>query len=164
MSLALRSLAFAVAVIGVTAVLGPQRTVAAADRPTVHPSAVAAPPVNKYGEVCASCHQASGLGIENVFPPLAGSEWLTGSATVPIAIVLHGLQGEISVKGKTYNGAMMAWGGVLNDDDLAATLTYARSQWGNRAAPVTAAQVKAVRAKLAARTTPFTAAELRALK
>jgi len=120
--------------------------------------------VNKYVEVCAACHQLSGLGIEGAFPPLAGSEWVLGRADVPIAIVLHGVQGEITVKGKKYNSAMMAWGGVINDDDLAATLTYVRTQWGNRAAPVTAAQVKAVRAKLAQRTTPFTAAELQALK
>jgi mono/diheme cytochrome c family protein len=78
--------------------------------------------------------------------------------------VLHGLQGEISVKGKTYNGAMSAWGPAINDEDIAATLTYARSQWGNRAAPVTAAQVRAVRARFVARSQPWTAAELKALK
>jgi mono/diheme cytochrome c family protein len=122
------------------------------------------PPTNKYAEVCAVCHQATGLGLEGAFPPLAGSEWLNGRAVVPIAIVLHGLQGEISVKGKTYNGAMVAWGSVLNDEDLAATLTYARSQWGNRAAAVTAAQVRAARARFASRTTPWTAAELKAIR
>lgn len=126
--------------------------------------ATAAPPVNKYGEICASCHQADGKGLENAIPPLAGAELLLGRPVVPIAIVLHGLQGEVTVKGKKYDGAMMAWGAVLNDDDLAATLTYARSQWGNRAAPITAAQVRAVRAKLAKRDAPFTVAELRALK
>lgn len=146
------------------AFVGSQPSVAAAERPAVHEVVSQAPPVNKYGEFCAACHQATGAGLEGAFPPLAGSEYVTGSATVPIAIVLHGLQGEITVKGKKYNSAMMAWGSVLNDADLAATLTYVRSQWGNRAAPVTAAQVRAVRARLASRTTPFTAAELRALK
>jgi cytochrome c553 len=145
------------------AAIGSHPLASAAERPVVH-APVPAPPVNKYGELCAACHQANGAGLEGAFPPLAGSEWVTGPAIVPIAIVLHGLQGEISVKGKTYNGAMMAWGTVLNDDDLAATVTYVRSQWGNRAAPVTAAQVRAVRARLASRTTPFTAAELKALK
>jgi len=132
--------------------------------PVIAPNATGAPPTNKYNEVCAACHQQSGEGIENVFPPLAASEWLTGPAIVPIAIVLHGMEGEIEVRRKTYNGAMMAWGGVLDDADLAATLTYARSQWGNRASPVTAAQVAAVRAKLISRTKPFTAAELRTLR
>lgn len=154
----------ATVVIAATAVLvGAGQSAAAADLPVVH----AAPPVaavNKYQEVCQVCHQSTGLGLENVFPPLAGSEWLNGRAEIPIAIVLKGLQGEISVKGRTYAGAMMSWESVLNDDDLAATLTYARSQWGNKGAPVTAAQVKAVRARFAKRTAPWSAAELKAIK
>ena len=158
-----RVLILSAALAGVAVAFGSQPAASAADRPAVH-ATVPAPPVNKYGELCAACHQANGAGLEGAFPPLAGSEWVNGPAIVPIAIVLHGLQGEISVKGKTYNGAMMAWGTVLNDDDLAATLTYVRSQWGNRAAPVTAAQVRAVRARFASRTTPFSAAELKALK
>ena len=117
-----------------------------------------------YREVCQACHQADGAGLEGAFPPLAVSEWLTGRAVVPIAIVLHGVQGPITVKGKEYNSAMTPWASMLNDEDLAATLTYARSQWGNRAAPVTAAQVRAVRARFTARTTPWTAAELKAIK
>jgi mono/diheme cytochrome c family protein len=145
------------------ATIGSHRPASAAERPLA-PAVTQAPPVNKYGELCQACHQPNGAGLEGAFPPLAGSEYVNGPAIVPIAIVLHGLQGEITVKGKTYNGAMMAWGSVLNDDDLAATLTYVRSQWGNRSAPVTAAQVRAVRARLAARTTAFTAAELRTLK
>jgi mono/diheme cytochrome c family protein len=136
-----------------------------AARPTARPAAHAVlPPVNKYVEVCQVCHQATGLGLEGAFPPLAGSEWLNGPSLIPIAIVLKGLQGEIVVKGKTYNSVMVPWEAALNDDDLAATLSYARSQWGNRAAPVTAAQVRAARARFASRSTPWTAAELRALR
>ncbi|MBC7561896.1 MAG: cytochrome c [Gemmatimonadaceae bacterium] len=149
------------------ALIGIGHPASAEGRPMLHAVRAAdsdAPPTNKYGELCASCHQQAGEGIENVFPPLAGSDWVTGRAIVPIAIVLHGLEGEIEVRRKKYNGAMMAWGGVLNDEDLAATLTYTRSQWGNRATPITAAQVKVVRAKLASRTKPFTVAELRALR
>lgn len=168
MSLALtRTLLVAAGIGAAVAVIGTGNPVSAASGPAVHviaPARAGAPPTNKYGEVCAACHQPTGQGIENVFPPLAGSEWITGPAIVPIAIVLHGLEGEITVKGKTYNSAMMAWGTVLSDEDLAATLTYARSQWGNRASPVTTAQVAAVRAKLMTRTKPFTVAELRTLR
>ncbi len=97
--------------------------------------------------------------MEGAFPPLAGSKWLTGNPDVPIAIVLHGLQGEIEVNGKTYNGAMQAWG-MLPDEDVAAVLTYARQAWGNSAGPVTAAQVKAIRDKAGSRAA-WTADELR---
>ena len=141
-----------------------RESIAVADRPTLHAIAPESQAINKYVEVCQACHQATGLGLPGAFPPLAGSEWLTGRADIPIAIALKGLQGEITVKGVKYNGAMMAWENVLNDADLAATLTYARSQWGNRATPVTAAQVRAVRTRFAGRTAPWTAAELTALK
>jgi mono/diheme cytochrome c family protein len=157
-ALRLSILAASVAVAAVA--VAPRAPVAAAS--AVH--ATSAPPTNKYAEVCQACHQADGAGLEGAFPPLAGSEWVTGRAVVPIAIVLHGLQGPITVKGKEYNAAMTPWASMLNDEDLAATLTYVRSQWGNRAAPVTAAQVRAVRARFASRTTPWTAAELKAIK
>jgi mono/diheme cytochrome c family protein len=121
-------------------------------------------PPNKYAEVCAACHQATGAGVDGAFPPLDGSEWLTGRADIPIAIVLHGLQGEITVKGKKYNGAMMPWATALSDAEIAAILTYARSSWSNRASPVTVAQVRAARTRFAARSTPWTATELRALR
>lgn len=145
------------------AFVGRQHDVEAAGAPPV-PAVAALPLANKYAEVCQVCHQATGLGLEGVFPPLAGSEWLNGRSIVPIAIVLKGLQGEIVVKGKTYAGAMMAWEGTMSDDDVAATLTYARTQWGNRNAPVTVAQVRAARTRFAKRTTPWTSAELKALK
>lgn len=162
--IATRVLVATVVIAGTAAIVGSGQPAAAADRPMVHAALPDAPAINKYQEVCQVCHQATGLGIDNVFPPLAGSEWLNGKAEIPIAIVLKGLAGEISVKGKTYAGAMMPWESVLNDDDLAATLTYARSQWGNKGTPVTSAQVKAVRAKYAKRTTSWTAAELKAIK
>ena len=156
-------LALTVCVAGAAAFVGIRQPAAAAEAPRVHVVAPL-PMVNKYAEVCQVCHQPNGLGLEGAFPPLAGSEWLNGPSIVPIAIVLKGLQGEIVVKGKTYAGAMMAWEGSMTDNDVAATLTYARSQWGNRSAPVTVAQVRAGRTRFAKRTNPWTAAELKALK
>ena len=113
-----------------------------------------------YAQICASCHQANGEGVESTFPPLKHSSWVTGAPEVPIAIVLAGLQGDIEVDGKKYAGAMQAWS-MLGDEDVANVLTYARSQWGNSAGPVTAAQVKAVRDKIGSRTA-WTVAELKA--
>lgn len=116
--------------------------------------AAAEPPADKgaatYGQICQSCHQATGLGVDGTFPPLKGSKWLLGNADVPISIVIAGLQGEIKVEGKEFNGVMQAWG-MLSDDDVANVLTYARSQWGNAAGAVTPAQVKAIRDKIGSR-------------
>jgi mono/diheme cytochrome c family protein len=117
-----------------------------------------------YGR-CATCHQPNGAGLPGAFPPLAGSEWVTGDPATPIRIVLHGMQGEVSVAGQSYNGIMLPYGGTgdLNDAEVAAVLTYVRSSFGNSASAITAEQVAEVRAATSARTTPWTAAELRAM-
>ncbi|PKO40203.1 MAG: cytochrome C oxidase Cbb3 [Betaproteobacteria bacterium HGW-Betaproteobacteria-3] len=118
-----------------------------------------------YASRCVACHQASGAGLPGVFPPLAGSEWVTGKETTLVALVLHGASGALTVKGNTYNGAMPSFGAQLQDAELAAVLTHIRSQWGNRAASVTADTVATVRKETAARTEPFKGdAELMPLK
>lgn len=90
---------------------------------------------------CSSCHQANGKGQPGVFPPLAGNAVVTGDASKVIHIVKDGLNGKISVNGKTYNGQMPPWKGTLSDSDIAAVVTYVRSSWGNHASAVTAGQV-----------------------
>lgn len=112
---------------------------------------------------CSACHQANGQGVPGAFPPLAGSEWVNGKGDIPIAIVLHGLQGPITVKGQKYNGVMAPWGTTFNDDQIAAVVTYIRSQWGNKAPAVTKADVARVRAATKARKGAWTEAELKKL-
>ena len=58
---------------------------------------------------CVTCHQANGMGVPGAFPPLAGSEWVVGSEDRLIRIILHGLAGEIKVKGVVYNSVMPAF-------------------------------------------------------
>lgn len=81
-----------------------------------------------------------------------------------VRIILHGLTGPIEVAGQTFSAAMPPWGGILSDQDIAAVATYVRGAWGNKAAPITTARVKKVRAATLARKTPWTAAELAAVK
>ena len=115
-----------------------------------------------YAATCQACHQASGLGLANQFPPLVGSEWVTGREDRLILIILHGITGEIEVEGETFNGLMPTWGPSFGDDDVAAVATYVRGAWGNKASPVSAATVTRVRAAHSARKTPWTAPELQA--
>jgi len=110
--------------------------------------------------VCQTCHQENGEGLPNLYPPLAGSEWMTGDPAISIAIILHGMQGEVEVKGLKYNNVMAPWAS-LSDAQIAAILTYERSSWGNAASAVTAAEVAAVRAATTTRTSPWTAAEVK---
>ncbi|MEO5711902.1 MAG: PVC-type heme-binding CxxCH protein [Luteolibacter sp.] len=112
-----------------------------------------------YGLTCIACHQPTGAGLEGAFPPLDGSDWLTGDPSVPIRIVTGGLQGPVKVAGHDYNSMMPAHVD-LDDRKISDVLTYVRQSWSNDAAPVTPAQVKETRDKAKGRTTPWTAAEL----
>lgn len=119
-----------------------------------------------YNNVCSGCHQPSGAGSPGQFPPLVGSEWvLDAGPNRIIRIVLHGLQGPLTVAGKQFNGAMVGFGSVptMTDEDIAAILTYIKNskEWGQETGQiVTPEQVKAVREATAARTAPFTMPEL----
>jgi mono/diheme cytochrome c family protein len=115
-----------------------------------------------YQKNCSSCHQATGKGVTGAFPPVVGSEWVTGPSETLVRILLHGLQGPVQVAGVTYNGAMPAWKDVLKDEEIAAVATYIR-QWAPNAAPaVPPAEVTALRDAHADRAAAWTADELRA--
>jgi mono/diheme cytochrome c family protein len=133
---------------------------------------VAAAPVDplvlgkkQYESICMSCHQATGQGLPGAIPPLAGSEWVTGSEERLIRVVLYGLKGPVKVEGKDFNSAMPVFGKVAgggfnwSDDKIAAVVTYIRQEWGNKAGPITTEQVAAVHAKEGDRK-EFTAEEL----
>lgn len=102
---------------------------------------------------CAACHQATGKGLPGVFPPLDGSEWVAGSERVVANILLHGINGEITVAGNTFKGSMPSFQ-QLGDAELAAVATYVRSGWSNQAAPIKP-EVFAAQRKANPRTTPF---------
>jgi mono/diheme cytochrome c family protein len=107
-----------------------------------------------FAAKCVACHQATGLGLPGVFPPLAGSEWVLGNAKVLVQIPLHGITGRIQVKSAAYTGSMPMFS-TLSDAEIAAVLTYIRSQWGNAAPSVSPATVAAGRKATQARSTPF---------
>jgi len=112
-----------------------------------------------YEMVCLACHQQHGLGQAGLAPPLVDSEWIAGSDQRLIRIILLGLRGPIKVKGEIFELEMPALG-VLDDDQIAAILTYARREWGHTFAPVEPATVKAVREATASREDAWTMAEL----
>ncbi|MGI8965858.1 MAG: c-type cytochrome [Limisphaerales bacterium] len=131
--------------------------------PNTGPGALAAKGKMLYSNYCQVCHQANGLGTPGQFPPLAGSEWvLAAGPNRIIRIVLRGLQGPIKIKGQDFvsSAAMPLWRDLLKDEDIAAVLTYIRSDWGNKAKAVKPEQVKAVRDATKDQSDPMTADEL----
>jgi mono/diheme cytochrome c family protein len=117
-----------------------------------------------YSTVCIACHQPTGMGLPPMFPPLAGSDWVNVSKPDRIIrMVLHGFTGPITLNGKPFTSPaplMPPQGGALNDEQIAGVLTYVRSNFGNKAGPVTPDQVKAIREAEKARTAMWTEAEI----
>src|SRR5579859_5379464 len=107
-----------------------------------------------YTTNCAACHQAGGTGMAGAFPPLAGHvpELLKRSdgRTYVGKVLLFGLEGEISVNGNNFAGAMPPWN-ALSDDDIAAVLNYVSNAWDNGKSlppdfkPFTSDEIKALR-------------------
>lgn len=113
---------------------------------------------------CAACHQQSGQGVAGQFPPLAESEWVTGEPAILIRILLHGLQGPITVRGNVYNGNMPAFGAKLDDQQLSLVLTWIRQNWGNSAGEITPDWITQVRTSEQSRVAPWTSEELQSVQ
>ena len=96
-----------------------------------------------FDQNCLACHQPNGEGIPGAFPPLAGSDYLLAKPERAIEILLNGLSGKISVKGKQYNGVMPAV--QLSDESVANVLTYVLNTWGNNGGEITPNQVASKR-------------------
>ncbi len=113
-------------------------------------------PVSKAGQIaagrtlfqgtCSTCHQLTGLGIPNVFPPLAGSDFLNADPKRAIGFVLNGNSGPVTVNGQTINSVMPPMS-QLNDDEIANILTYVLNSWGNKGGQITSKEVTELRAK-----------------
>ena len=86
-----------------------------------------------YMDNCSACHQPTGKGIDGAFPALAGSKAVVGSAVEPITRVLKG------------RGGMPSFATELTDLEIAQILTFVRTNWGNKGAPVQPKQVTALR-------------------
>jgi len=90
-----------------------------------------------YAAHCAACHQADGRGDPPLFPALAGSSIVVSTqADRHISLVMDGVPGT----------AMQAFAAQLDNEELAAIITYERNAWGNNTGDlVTPADIRALR-------------------
>ena len=98
-----------------------------------------------FAGTCSVCHQGNGAGLPGVFPPLAKSDFLAADHKRTIGIVLHGLNGKVTVNGQEYNSVMPPMT-QLNDDEVANILTYVINSWGNPGGRISTDDVKQQRA------------------
>ena len=97
-----------------------------------------------FAGTCSTCHQANGQGLEGVFPPLAGSDWIKADPKRVPNVILHGLTGPVTVNGKEYNSVMPPMS-QLTDDEVANIATYVLNSWGNPGGKITKEEAAAIR-------------------
>ena len=99
-----------------------------------------------YKATCIACHQADGLGVQRLNPPLVKTKWVLGDKKALARIVLKGLKGgEIEIDGDDFHNPMPPMEAQLTDQEIADVLTFVRNSFGNKASAVTLAEVKAAR-------------------
>ena len=126
---------------------------AAGGAPTPAPAAAIDPAVMALGKqsymLCAACHGPDGTGLKAgpalMAPSLVGSKLLLGDPDQSLLVVLKGIAKE----NMNFMGVMAPLAAGLDDQKLAAVLTYTRNEWGNSAPAVTVEQAAAARAKFA---------------
>lgn len=100
-----------------------------------------------YLQNCAVCHQANGGGVPNLNPPLKETKYVLGEKDSLISILLKGSSAGLTVKGATYSNSMPSFSSLSNED-IARVLSYVRHSFGNKAEPISAAEVQKVRESL----------------
>ena len=115
---------------------------------------------------CVVCHQPNGQGLPNMYPPLEKSNWIDGDDDRMIKIALKGMWGAVEVNGKKFDPAtggvppMVGFASLLNDEELAAVLSYVKQSFGNNGTFITPDQVKRVREATKAQTTFYMADDI----
>ena len=101
-----------------------------------------------YLQRCMVCHQADGGGVPKLNAPLDGSSAVNGTDIAKlIKYIVKGFADRVEIDGELYSNAMPA-AADLTDQQIADVLTFIRSNWSNKAGPVTSLQVKQTRSKL----------------
>ncbi len=104
-----------------------------------------------YADECSGCHTPNGKGVPGLFPSLNGAPSV--QQTDPgslLHVVLRGALAVATPKAPT-GPEMPAFEWLLNDDQIAAVLTYIRNSWGNSAPAVSAGDASKARKELAER-------------
>lgn len=83
-----------------------------------------------YSDFCINCHLPNGEGVQNIYPPLANSDYLRANRRKSIKGLKYGLKGEITVNGLQYNKYMPPMG--LSANEISDVMNYTNHSWGNK--------------------------------
>jgi mono/diheme cytochrome c family protein len=111
--------------------------------PPTDPTVVAGAAI--YRDQCSACHGLDGKGVAELFPSLAESSMVRSEdPTTSIRIVLRGAR-SVGTRAQPTASGMPSYGWQLNDNEVAAVLTYIRNSWGGKADAIASEQVSKVR-------------------
>jgi alcohol dehydrogenase (quinone), cytochrome c subunit len=100
-----------------------------------------------YSQQCAACHLADGKGHAPYIAPLVANPVVQDTdPTSLINIVLNG-SARVVVAGMPDAYRMPQFRVLMKDEEVAQVVNYIRSNWGNRGAPITGADVAKIRSK-----------------
>lgn len=94
-----------------------------------------------YENHCGNCHQADGLGLGNLIPPLKDADYFQESVHRTIWIMKYGQEGKITVNGQVYNQPMPA-SPKLTPLEISQISTYLYNIWGMNEGKITSKQVE----------------------
>ena len=80
-----------------------------------------------YSQICASCHQAGGIGIVGQFPPLKDNPTVDDAEYLE-TVITNGRSGELEVDGVLYDGVMPSFS-TLPDSDVDAIIAFVQNDF-----------------------------------
>jgi mono/diheme cytochrome c family protein len=126
-------------------IAGPQPPAPSSALPSSESSLLVSLGKTVYDARCASCHGVQGEGKPPHWPPLANNQSIEmESAVNPIRMVLNGGYPP-GTAGNPKPYGMPPFAGLLSDNEVAAVVSYIRTAWGNRGAPVSAREANELR-------------------
>ncbi|QCX40574.1 c-type cytochrome [Aureibaculum algae] len=120
-----------------------------------------------YQQICAACHSSGGEGIEGLAPPLLDSEYLKTSMEKLGLVLLHGLEGSVTINNTVYNfnGTMpgLIDNTNISDTDLHDIINYITSAFTKKPSSLSIEKIKELRNQKSKSGSEFTEAELNTL-
>jgi len=101
-----------------------------------------------FVDTCSACHARNGAGVERMFPKLAGNVIAAQDDPASLVRIVIGGSRAAATDTRPTAPAMPSLGYRLNDEEVAAVVTYVRNSWGNAADPVSAETVRTLRARV----------------
>ncbi|HYK75723.1 MAG TPA: cytochrome c [Daejeonella sp.] len=84
-----------------------------------------------YERHCQNCHNADGTGLQNLYPPLTDTLFISQNKDKLACMIKYGLNQKIIINGKEYDSPMPG-NNSLTDMDVAQLVVYISNSFGNQ--------------------------------